>query len=74
MADDKINNVIYLNKKACASSSYPPAVVVEGAGALVASVEPSFNEVMQINRKNGERMQRDRSKANQAVLRSYRLK
>lgn len=36
--------------------------------------EPTFEEVMERNRKNKEREEKERASANKGVLRSYRIK
>lgn len=38
------------------------------------SAEPTFEEIMRRNTENRDRMARERAKANQSVIKSYRLK
>jgi hypothetical protein len=38
------------------------------------SAEPTFEEIMRRNMENRDRMARERAKANQSVIKSYRLK
>ena len=59
-------NIISLSRKA--QEKKDPSAVVDNA------TEPTFEEIMRRNIENLERMARERAKANQSVIKSYRLK
>lgn len=47
---------------------------VDATANMTAEEKESFNDVMERNRKNKERMEKERLSANKSVLRSYRIK
>lgn len=72
MADINTSNIIYLRK----GSQPISAPQVEDKAQVVAPAPSSetFEAIITKNKQNFERMQRERNKANKAILKSYRLK
>ena len=66
----KVINLFAARQQAAASAARE-ASTVDKKGEVS---EASFNESMQKNMENAERLRKERLKANQGVLKSYRIK